>query len=413
MTDLGPRLPPRIAHFDLDTFFVAVERTLDSSLRGKPVLVGHAGPRGVVAAASYESRKFGCRSAQPMVQALRMCPQAIVVAPNFTAYREVSTRFHAMLRDMSPIVESVGIDEAYVDLTGIGDPRDGARLAAEMLRRRVQDELRVSVSACIAGSRTTAKVGSDRAKPDGLIEVPVGDDAAFLAPLAIRELPMVGPKAAEALGRIGVRTIGQLAALDERWLVREFGRAGTVIAERARGLDPTPVNGNGRVARSISREVTFIEDVTDLAELRRVLARHAERVGTDLRESGRRARTVTLKLRWTDFTTLTRSHTLDRPAQSTSAIAEAGRALFDATIAAEGMRPVRLIGLGVTNLVEDAVQLDFLDAPTAGEAPAGRGVLRDEGLDRAIDGIRARFGTDAMTRGLPGRRRGGGNDSPR
>ncbi len=402
MPDPGPRLPPRIAHFDLDTFFVAVERARDASLRGRPVLVGRAGPRGVVAAASYESRKFGCRSAMPMTQALRLCPQAIVVAPDFTAYRTVSARFHEMLRELSPVVESVGIDEAYVDLTGIGEPTGGAYAAAAALRARVHADLDVAVSVCIAGSRTTAKVGSDRAKPDGLIEVPVGDDATFLAPFAIRELPMVGPKAAETLGRMGVRTIGQLAALDERWLVQQFGSAGPVLSARARGLDPTPVNGNGRVARSISREVTFLEDVTDEAELRRVLARHAERVGTDLRDSGKRARTVTLKLRWDDFTTLTRSHTLERPVQSTAAIAEAGRALFDATIAAEGMRPVRLIGLGVTNIVEDALQLDFFDAATTTmtgtTTPAG--VLRDEELDRTIDGLRARFGSGVVKRGL-------------
>ena len=395
----GPRRAVRIAHFDLDTFFVAGERARDHSLRGKPVLVGRAGPRGVVAAASYESRVFGCRSAQPMVQALRMCPQAIVVPPNFEAYRAVSARFHEMLREISPVVESVGIDEAYVDLTGIGDAARGAFEAAATLRARVRAELDVAVSVCIAGSRTTAKVGSDRAKPDGLIEVPVGEDAAFLAPFAIRELPMVGPKAGEALLRAGVRTIGQLATVDVRWLEQLFGKSGTSISERARGLDPTPVNGAGRVARSISREVTFLEDITDEAALRRVLARHAERVGTDLRESGRRARTVTLKLRWSDFTTLTRAHTLDRPMQSTAAILEAGQALFDATIAAEGMRPVRLIGIGVTNLVEDALQLDFFDASLSASPDAPAGVLWDEELDRALDGIRARFGSAAVNRG--------------
>lgn len=392
----GPRLPPRIAHFDLDTFFVAVERARDHSLRGKPVLVGRAGPRGVVAAASYESRVFGCRSAQPMTQALRLCPQAIVIAPNFEAYRAMSARFHEMLRATSPVVESIGIDEAYVDLTGIGDPIRGAYDTAAALRARVRAELDVAVSVCIAGSRTTAKVGSDRAKPDGLIEVPVGDDAAFLAPLPIRDLPLVGPKAGEALLRLGVRTIGQLAAVDVRWLEQLFGKSGAAISERARGLDPTPVNGEARVARSISRAVTFLEDVSDEAELRRVLMRHAERVGADLRDSGRRARTTTLKLRWSDFTTLSRSHTLERPVQSTAAILEAGRALLDATIAAEGMRPVRLIGLGVTNLVEDALQLDFFDSSSSGPA----GVLRDEELDRTLDSLRARFGSSAVKRGV-------------
>ncbi len=403
MSDDGPRLPPRIAHFDLDAFFVSVECARDPSLRGKPVLIGHAGRRGVVATASYEARRFGCHSAQPMVQALRLCPQAIVIPPHFEAYRAVSQRFHELLHETAPIVESVGIDEAYADLTGLtsrdGDPACGAYEAATTLRARVHAELDVAVSVCIAGSRTTAKVGSDRAKPDGLIEVPVGEDAAFLAPFPIRELPMVGPKLGEALARAGVRTIGQAASLDPRWLARQFGRAGEVLAEHARGLDATPVNGNGRVARSISREVTFGEDVEDVPELERVLARHAERVGTDLREGGKRARTVTLKLRWSDFTTLTRARTLDRPAQATDIIAAAGRALLAETIAAEGMRPVRLIGLGVTNLVEDAMQLELGDLlPGDGDAPGG--VLRAEDLDHALDEIRARFGAGAVTRGL-------------
>ena len=407
MPDDGPRLPPRIAHFDLDAFFVAVECAKDPSLRGKSVLVGHAGRRGVVATASYEARRFGCHSAQPMVQALRLCPQAIIVPPDFNAYRRVSARFHEMLRETAPIVESVGIDEAYADLTGLaapeGDARSGARAAAETLRARVHAELDIAVSVCIAGSRTAAKVGSDRAKPDGLIEVPVGEDAAFLAPFPIRELPLVGPKLGEALARAGVRTIGQAAGLDPRWLARQFGRAGEVLADHARGIDATPVNGNGRVQRSISREVTFGEDVEDARELERVLARHAERVSADLRETGKRARTVTLKLRWSDFTTLTRAQTLDRPAQATDMVAAAGRALLAQVIAVEGMRPVRLIGLGVTNLVEDAMQLELGDLLPGldgrGGGPPG-GILRAEDLDRALDAIRARFGAGAVTRGL-------------
>ena len=412
-------LPRRIAHCDLDVFFVAVERLRDPTLIGQPVLIGGRGPRSVVATASYEARVFGCHSAQPMGQALRLCPQAIVVQPDFNAYRAVSARFHEMLHETAPIVESVGIDEAYADLTGLpsigGDaPRDassGARAAAEALRARVRAELDIAVSVCIAGSRTTAKVGSDRAKPDGLIEVPVGEDAAFLAPFPIRELPLVGPKLGEALAKAGVRTIGQAASLDPRWLARQFGRAGGVLAEHARGVDATPVNGNGRVQRSISREVTFGEDIEDVRELEHVLVRHAERVGTDLRETGKRARTVTLKLRWHDFITLTRAHTLDRPAHATDVIAAAGRALLAETLAAEGMRPVRLIGLGVTNLVEDAMQLelgDLLPAFDGGElsegATAPGGVLRAEDLDRALDEIRARFGVGSVTRGASGGR---------
>jgi len=403
----GPTRPRRIAHFDLDSFFVAVERVLNPALVGKPVLVGHPGGRGVVATASYEARRFGCHSAQPMVQALRLCPQAIVVPPNFAAYRDVSKHFHAMLAGVSPAVESVGIDEAYVDLTGIGEDASAARAAAERIRARVRDELRVTVSVCVAASRTVAKVGSDRAKPDGLIEVPPGGDAAFLAPLPIEALPLVGPKMAVALRQAGVRTIGEAARLDPRWLEQQFGRTGSWLHERAHGIDPTPVEGGGRVNRSISREVTFGVDVTDPAELRRVLARHAERVGADLRHQGKRARTVTLKLRWNDFTTLSRSRTLERPVRATSALVEAGEAMLDELIRREGLRPVRLIGLGVTNLTDDALQLD-LD-----EASAPGGPRRDERLDEALDELRGRYGQSAVRRGARGDRGGGEPAGPR
>jgi DNA polymerase IV len=308
-----------------------------------------------------------------------------------------------------------------VDLTGIGDVATGAADTARLMRHRVREELGLAVSVCIAGSKTVAKVGSDRAKPDGLIEVPVGEDAAFLAPIPIRELPLVGPKFAEALARVGVRTIGDAARLDPRWLASTFGKAGEALAERSRGVDPSPVMVE-RQHRQISRENTFAEDVTDEATLRRVLLRHAERVGTDLRGQGRRARTVTLKVRWPDFTTIARSRTLPRPVQATADISATAQALMDEVFRTEGRHPVRLLGVAVTNLVEDEVQLtldDLADAPgmppgtppgtTPGTAPASAAsttparrprVLRDEEIDRALDEIRARFGDDAVTRGL-------------
>ena len=383
-------LPRRIAHFDLDTFFVSVERARDPSLRGKPVLVGGRGGRGVVASASYESRRYGCHSAQPMSQALRLCPEAIVVAPDFERYGACSRAFHAILRESAPIVEPGGIDEAYADLTGLGEGGTGARAAAERVRARTREELELPVSACIAGSRTTAKVGSDRAKPDGLLEVPPGGDAEFLAPLPLRDLPLVGPRFGEQLAALEVRTIGDAALLDRRWLERRFGKAGLLLADRARGIDPAPVSDGGRGAKSISREVTFEEDVHDLDELRRTLRAHAERVGADLRRQGRRARTVTLKLRWSDFTTLTRSRTVAQPVQLTDELAGLGVALLDELLTRERMRPVRLIGLGASNLVEDAVQLGFDDAEAR----------RAANVDRALDGIRSRYGGEAVRRGL-------------
>ena len=383
-------LPRRIAHFDLDTFFVSVERARDPALRGKPVLVGGRGGRGVVASASYESREYGCHSAQPMSQALRLCPDAVVVPPDFERYSACSRAFHEILRDCAPIVEPGGIDEAYADLTGLGEGGTGARAAAERVRDRTRDELDLPVSACIAGSRTTAKVGSDRAKPDGLLVVPPGEDAEFLAPLPLRDLPLVGPRLGEQLTALGVRTIGDAAALDPRWLERRFGKAGLLLADRARGVDATPVGDGRRGAKSISREVTFEDDVSDLDELRRTLRAHAERVGADLRRQGRRARTVTLKLRWSDFTTLTRSRTVAQPVQLTDELAGVGVALLDELLARERLRPVRLIGLGATNLVEDAVQLGFDDGETQ----------RAASVDRTIDAIRGRYGGEAVRRGL-------------
>jgi DNA polymerase-4 len=389
---VGPRRPRRIAHFDLDTFYVSVERARDPSLIGLPVLVGRLPPRGVVAAASYEAREFGCHSAQPMSQALRACPQAVVVRSDFARYGEVSRLFRAILAEHAPLVEQTSIDEAYADLTGLGDSPQGSVDAAERVRQRVRSELGVAVSVCIAGARVVAKVGSDRAKPDGLIDVPVGGDAAFLAPLPIRELPMVGPRLGEALTRIGVQTIGQIADLDEVWLRQTFGRAGEVLAERAQGRDPAVVRAGRRPNRSMSREVTFGDDIEDRDELARVLARHAEHVGRELRHAERRARTVTLKLRWNDFSTVSRSSTLERAVQSTTAIRDAGLAMLHRVLDESGRRPVRLLGLGVTNLVEDALQLELETAATS--------TLESEQLDHTLDAVRERFGEQAVRRGL-------------
>jgi DNA polymerase-4 len=431
-TQRGPTcLPRRVAHFDLDTFFVAVERTLNPDLIGKPVLVGGRDGRGVVAAASYESRVFGCHSAQPMSQALRLCPQAIVIPPHRDEYNRVSNLFHELLRDASPIVESVGIDEAYVDFTGatlpsglVSDPKlSTAAAIAQHVRTCVRDELHIAVSVCIAGSRATAKVGSDRAKPDGLIEVPLGQDAAFIAGFPIRELPMVGPKLADALRTAGVATIGDIANLDPRWLENRFGRQGVVLHERANGRDSTPIRSGARPRRSISRENTFDEDVTDAWKLHRTIASHAQRVGTDLRKAGKRARTITLKLRWHNFETITRSRTLNRPVQSTAGLLEAGQQLLNEILVAtappgadtvvgdsyhsgqlssRAIRPARLIGLGATNLVDDELQLELEDLIAVPPSQLLGGELLEDRIDQTIDDINTRFGNNSVTRGLRG-----------
>ena len=418
---VGPVFPRRIAHFDLDSFFVAVARLDDASLIGRPVLVGYDGRRGVVSSASYEARAFGCHAGQPMAEARRLCPQALVVSLDFSRYAELSHRFHNILRDISPVVESMGLDEAYGDLTGLPGPTQGgqspAGQAAEAARRRTRDELGLPVSACVASTRAAAKVGSDRAKPDGLIEIPPGGDAAFLAPLPLRELPLVGPSLGGQLAAAGVRTIGDAAALDSRWLERRFGKAGQALSRRARGNDDEPVHGGRRAARSISREVTFAEDVVDLAILRAAFRRQAEEVGEDLRREGKRARTVHIRARWPDFTTCSRSRTVSRPLQANHDIARAAEALLDEVFRAEGWHPVRLVGLGVSNLVEDSLQLGFEDVlagrtrlpgpPRPSDTRTGREIPAaprgDERLDRTIDGLRRRFGATAVLRGPDGK----------
>ena len=391
------RPPRRIAHFDLDQFFVAVERARDPSLAGKPVIVGYPGPRGVVSTASYEARAFGAHSAQPMAEALRLCPQAVVIAPQRRRYQAASERFHRILAAHVPIAEPGGLDEAYADLTGVdaGDP-DGPRRVAEAVRSDVTDQIQVRVSVCIAGGRTTAKVGSDKVKPDGLLEIPPGGDAAFLAPLPIRDLPSVGPQFADQLKRAGVETIGDAAALSKQWLAEQFGRRGIVLADRARGMDPAPVRAGSAPAKQVSRETTFDADITAKSHLREVVGQLAAAVAADLRGGGRRARTITLKVRWSDFSTITRSETLAQPVFDTESVGSAADRLLRRVVAGAPGRAVRLLGISAGNLEAPLRQLEMA---TNSESDATR--RRAERRDAALDAIRRRFGPRALRRGLP------------
>ena len=378
-----------ILHVDLDAFFVAVEQARDPSLRGRPVIVGgDPDGRGVVATASYEARRYGVHSAMPLATAKRLCPQAIFLRGDFRRYEEASRAFHALLGRYTPLLEPAGLDEAYLDLTGCA-PVAGAPLdAAREIRARVRDELFLTASAGLATSKTVAKIASDAAKPDGLLEVPPGQESAFLAPLPVRRLPGAGPKVEATLAGIGVRTLGRLASLPETRLRGLFGRHGPSLAERARGIDPSPVVPLAGPPKSVSREGTFAADVSDTAALRAVLRGYCESVGAELRRLGRRARSLTLKLRFGDFTTITRSLTLEQPAQADDVLYRAAQALLVAALAREG-RAVRLIGFGVSNLVEDAVQLPLEEAHWQ----------RLERLDRAVDGVRLKYGRRCLQRG--------------
>jgi DNA polymerase-4 len=388
-------------HVDLDAFFAAAEQARDPSLRGKPVIVGGAPDgRGVAATASYEARRYGVRSGMPLSTARRLCPQAIFLRGDSREYERVSGLFHRILRDFSPLVESGGLDEAYVDLTGCGPvleaacgvplaPGEIGRAAGDAVRRRVRDELGLTASVGIATSRTVAKIASDAAKPDGLLEVAAGGEAAFLAPRPVRDLPGLGPKAEAELTRLGVRTLGQLAALPAATLRAVFGSWGPALGERARGIDPAPVSAERGAAKSVSREGTYASDVADPAALRASLRSYAESVGADLRRMGRRAGCVTLKLRYSDFATITRSRTLEQPTCSDDVLYGTAVALLDRALEREP-RAVRLAGLGASGLVEDAVQLDLFEP----QQPARDALLR------AIDRLREKYGHGAVQTGL-------------
>jgi len=383
------RVARQILHVDLDAFFVAVEQARDPALRGKPVIVGGdpKGRRGVVATASYEARAFGVHSAMPISTASRLAPNAIYLRGDFKEYSRVSKLFHAILADYTPLVESGGLDEAYLDVTGCEAIAGTPPQAARTIRARIRSELRIAASVGIGTSRMVAKVASDAAKPDGVCEVPEGTEAGFLAPMPLRALPMLGPSTEKKLAGMGLITLGQLAAVPEKTLEALFGSHGPVIGRRARGIDPSRVGGE-HSAKSISREGTFSFDVADPQHLRAVLRAFSESVGSQLRKQSRRARTVSLKLRYEDFTTLNRSVTLPRPLNSDDAIYDAADGMLNKIRQAE-RRPVRLIGVGASNFVDDAVQLSLEPSKE----------MKSEKLAATFDRVRQKYGTRSIQTG--------------
>ena len=373
--------PRTILHFDLDAFFCSVEELRDPELRGKAfVVAGDPGGRGVVASASYAARPFGVRSAMPTSQALRRCPALRVVRPRHALYSRTSERVFSLLRDSVPVVEPISIDEAFLDVSD--DARAGAAVA-EDLRRAIRDRFSLPTSWGVAANKLVAKIATEVGKPGGLIVVPPGEEARFLAPLPVEMLWGVGPKARERLESLGLRTVGALAQKDETWWETQFGRFGIDLAARARGEDSRPVV-ESREARSMSSETTFAQDVSDGAVLRRTLQEQSESVGARLREAGLAGTTVRLKLRWPDFTTITRQVSLEQPTDQDGEIYRTVAELLERTWKAR--RPVRLIGVGVAQLGPRIRQLSLFD----------RKWQADERLLAAIDSIRGRYGDRAL-----------------
>jgi DNA polymerase-4 len=383
-------LPRTIFHVDMDAFFVSVEELFDPSLKGKPVVVGgQRHERGVVSAASYAARKFGVHSAMPLRTAAKLCPQAIFVDGHPERYREYSARVHEVLCRFSPQVEMASVDEAYLDMTGTERLHGPPLRSAHRLHEAMKSATDLNCSVGIGASRLIAKVSSAKAKPNGVLWVIPGREAKFLAPLDVRDIPGVGKVMEQKLHAMGIERVGDLARLDDRDLEERFGKWGLALAGKSRGEDAggwfdTDV-GEDTDAKSISHEHTYNEDTAELDRLESTLMRLSEMVGRRLREAKYFARTVQLKLRYKDFTTITRAHSLVHATQLDTEIFETARRLFLDNW--KKGAPVRLLGVQTSNFEQPATQLDLLD-------PA-----RNDRWERALkaaDHLRDKFGESSI-----------------
>ena len=359
-----PALSRTIFHVDMDAFFVFVEELYDPSLKGKPVVVGgQRNERGVVSAASYEARKFGVHSALPLRTAAKLCPQAIFVDGHPERYRECSEKVYKVLTAFSPQVEMASIDEAYLDMTGTGRLHGPPLKAAHKLHQRMKEETLLNCSIGIGSSRLIAKVSSAQAKPNGVLWIVPGEESKFLAPLDVRAIPGVGKVMESQLHELGIKKVGDLARLEEAELKERFGKWGLALAGKARGEDAggwfDAEVGADTEAKSISHEHTYNEDTADANQLEATLMRLSEMVGRRLRESKFYARTIQLKLRYKDFTTITRAHSLPSATQIDGEIFEQVRALFRKNWK-KGAQ-VRLLGLQASSFEAQAEQIDLLE----------------------------------------------------
>ena len=378
-----------IFHVDMDAFFVSVEELFDPSLKGKAVVVGgQRNERGVVSAASYEARKFGVHSAMPLRTAAKLCPQAIFVDGHPERYRECSEQVYRVLNSFSPLVEMASIDEAYLDMTGTSRLHGPPLRAAHTLHERMKTETRLNCSIGIGASRLIAKVSSAKAKPNGVLWVVPGQEAKFLAPLDVRDIPGVGKVTEQNLQALGVKQVADLAKMDERELELRFGKWGLAMAGKARGEDAggwfdTEV-GADTDPKSMSHEHTFNEDTADVQQIEATLMRLSEMVGRRLREHGLHARTIQLKLRYKDFTTITRAHSLAAPTQLDTEIFEQIRALFHRNW--KRGQQVRLLGVHAASF-EAPGQIDLLES--------GRNERWKQAL-AAADKLRDKFGESSV-----------------
>lgn len=392
-----------ILHMDLDAFFASVEQLDHPDWRGKPVIVGgDAHRRGVVATCSYEARVYGVRSAMSSARAKHLCPHAIWTRGSFERYREMSAKVREILADESPLVQPVSIDEAYLDVTPGRHTAEHPVAIAKRIRARVA-ELGITCSVGISASKSVAKIASDHHKPDGLTVVCPGTEAAFLAPMPVRAMPGIGPRTAERLTALGITTLGELAAVDDVTAVQLLGSHGVGLVARARGHDARDVHAN-EAAKSISNERTFATDVRTPQEVDDALAGLAAKVGQRLRRKGVAGRTVTVKLRFSDFTTKTVRRTLPTATDDEAVFGPVVRELLRSAWS-PGIG-LRLLGVGVSGFDERAEQLGLFGQDTAdisaqdAAAPkSSRSAETRAQLVRGIDAVREKFGDAALRRG--------------
>ncbi|MFA7237926.1 MAG: DNA polymerase IV [Phycisphaeraceae bacterium] len=383
-------LPRVMLHIDMDAFFASIVQWDSPELRGKPVLVGHDGPRGVVCAASYEARPFGCRSAMPMVVAKRMCPQAVVVPVPGRRVRECSGRLFELLHELCPLVEPLSVDEAFADMTGTQRLYGSPEQIARRIRAKIHERLSLTASVGVAPNKFLAKLASDMNKPDGLTITPTNPDAIaqWLAPLPIGRMWGIGQVTEGKLLQRGVRTIGDLQRLDPAIWPLWFGNDAEHFRNLCFGIDDRIIVPDSQ-AKSIGHEQTFDQDIAAAREVRRVLAQQTEQVGRRLRRLGLKAGRVTVKIRFGDFQTITRSVTLDPMTDASLTLWEAAKNLFE-TWANRDFHPVRLIGMTAAALSDSPGQLGLFDQPSR---------QRLSRVDHAMDRISQKFGGNAITRG--------------
>jgi DNA polymerase-4 len=376
-----------ILHVDMDAFYASIEQRDDAALRSRPVIVGGTGGRGVVAAASYEVRAFGVRSAMPMREALRRCPQAVCVQPRMSHYQAISRQIFAIFNEFTPLVQGLSLDEAFLDVTaGATLDGDGEQFARQV-KRRVRERTGLAASVGVAPNKLVAKIASDLEKPDGLVVVSAAEVNAVLDPLPVRRLSGLGAKTAARVEALGIRTLGQLRLADAARLRTVFGRHAELVRQRAAGIDDRPVVPD-RDEKQISAEETFDADIAEPARLRSELVQLADRIGARLRAKGLTASCVVVKIRRGDFATCTRQRHFEPPTQETQVLTTIALELFESWRASEPGSALRLLGVGVSGLAP-ASQLELFTVPQT---------TRNRQLDATVDRIRERFGRVAVAR---------------